>query len=185
MQVAVRPAVAHSRHRMLPAIHSRRAVPPVALAALLALLAGPPGARAQGPELSAIGAAAATGSDLLETTIAVERLVPAAHPDRGSGRFVKADRLAAGDELHYTIRVRNPGVRFVTDVQVVKRMPDGVQYIDGSAVGPACDVDFSADGGQTFTVKAPAEGFTHLRWSLRRPLPPGATALLRFRATFR
>jgi hypothetical protein len=34
-------------------------------------------------------------------------------------------------------------------------------------------------------VKAPAGGFTHLRWSLRRPLPPGATALLRFRATFR
>jgi uncharacterized repeat protein (TIGR01451 family) len=185
MQVAVRPAVAHSRHRMLPANHSRRAVPPVALAALLALLAGPPLARAQGPELSAIGAAVATGSDLLETTIAVERLVPAAHPDRGSGRFVQADRLAAGDELHYTIRVRNPGARFVTDVQVVKRMPDGVQYIEGSAVGPACDVEFSADGGQTFTVKAPAGGFTHLRWSLRRPLPPGATALLRFRATFR
>jgi hypothetical protein len=24
-----------------------------------------------------------------------------------------------------------------------------------------------------------------VRWTLRRPLPPGATAMLRFRATFR
>lgn len=185
MEVAARPAVAHSRHRMLPAKPLNRTVAPVSLAALLALLAAPPGARAQGPELSATGAAVATGSDLLETTIAVERLVPPVHADRGAGRFVQADRLAAGDELHYTIRVRNPGAGVVTDVQVVKRMPEGVQYIDGSAVGPACDVEYSADGGQTFTVKPPAEGFTHLRWSLRRPLPAGATALLRFRATFR
>ena len=188
MEVAARPAVAHSRHRMLPAKPFLRAVAKVTLAALpalLALLAGAPGVRAQAPGISASGAAVATGSDLLETTIAVERLVPPAHADRGPGRFVQADRLSAGDELHYTIRVRNPGNGVVTNVQVVKRMPDGVQYIDGSAVGPACDVAYSADGGQTFTVKAPAEGFTHLRWSLRRPLPPGATALLRFRATFR
>lgn len=185
MEVAPRPALAHSRHRMLPAIHSCRAVSRATLAAFLALLAGAPGARAQGPGLSAVGAAVATGSDLLETTIAVERLASSAHPDRGPDRFVQADRLFTGDELHYTIRVRNPGGGVVRDVQVVKRMPDGVQYIDGSAVGPACDVEYSADGGQTFTARAPAEGFTHLRWSLRRPLPAGATALLRFRATFR
>jgi uncharacterized repeat protein (TIGR01451 family) len=170
---------------MLPEKLPSRAVSPATLAAILALLAGVPGARAQAPELSATGAAVATGSDLLETTIAIERLVPPSHPDRGPGRFVQADRLSAGDELHYTIRVRNPGAGAVTDVQVVKRMPDGVQYIVGSAVGPACDVEYSTDGGQTFTVKPPAEGFTHLRWSLHRPLPPGATALLRFRATFR
>ena len=161
-----------------------RATRPATLAALLVLLA-PGGARAQGPEFSATGAAVATGSDLLETTITVERLVESTHPERTPGRFVTADRLAAGDELHYTIRVRNPGSEAVTGVQVVKRMPEGVQYLDGSAAGPACDVEFSTDGGQTFAAKPQAPQFTHLRWSLRRPLPPGATALLRFRATFR
>lgn len=185
MEVAVRPALAHSRHRMLPANASCRAVSTATLATALALLAGAPAARAQEPEFSATGAAIATGSDLLETTIAVERLVPAAQPDRGQGRFVPADRLSAGDELHYTIRVRNPGTEAVTNVQVIKRMPEGVQYIDGSAVGPACEVEYSTDGGQTFAPRPKAEGFTHLRWTLRRPLPPGATALLRFRATFR
>lgn len=168
--------------RPLPAPRANR---PVALAALLALLASAPGALAQGAEFSATGAAVATGSDLLETTITVERLLESAHPERSPGRFVPADRLAAGDELHYTIRVRNPGSEAVTGVQVVKRMPEGVQYIAGSAVGPACDVEYSTDGGKTFAAKPSVPKFTHLRWSLHRPLPPGATALLRFRATFR
>lgn len=155
------------------------------LAALIALLAVAPGARAQLAEVTATGAAVATGSDLLETEIAVERLVVPADPAAGSRRFVVADRLSVGDELHYTIRVRNPGSEPVTDVQVTKRMPQGVQYIEGSAVGPACDVEFSTDGGTSFQSKPPQSEYTHLRWTMRRPLPPGATALLRFRATFR
>ena len=142
-------------------------------------------AQAVEPELTALGAAVATGSDLLETSIVAERLVPPARPGQGAGRFVPATRLAAGDEVHYTLRVTNSGKESVLDVQVTKRMPKGLQFIPGSAVGPASLVEFSADGGTTFTAKPKGGEFTHVRWSLRRPLPPGATALLRFRATFR
>ena len=137
------------------------------------------------PELSAVGAAVATGSDLLETSIVAEKLEPPARPGQGAARFVPATRLAAGDEVHYTLRVTNPGKEPVTDVQVTKRMPQGLQFIPGSAMGPASLVEFSADGGTTFTPRPKGGEFTHVRWSLRRPLPPGATALLRFRATFR
>lgn len=137
------------------------------------------------PEFTAVGAAIATGSDLLETAIMAERLVPPLRPGRGAGRFVPATRLAAGDEVHYTLRVTNPGKEPVTDVQVTKRMPQGLQFIPGSAAGPSCLVEFSVDGGTTFTAQPQGSGYTHVRWSLRRPLPPGATALLRFRATFR
>jgi len=157
----------------------------VPLAVLWTLLAAAPGARAQQPEMTATGAAVATGSGLLETSITVERLVVPDDPAPGPARFVVADRLSAGDELHYTIRVRNPGPEAVTGVQITKRMPQGVQYIDGSAVGPDCDVEFSTDGGASFGSKPPQGEYTHLRWTMRRPLPPGATALLRFRATFR
>jgi uncharacterized repeat protein (TIGR01451 family) len=137
------------------------------------------------PEMSAAGAAIATGSDLLETEIAVEKLEPADPPGRPVARFVPAGRLEAGDEVHYTVRVRNPGKNPVKDVQVTKRMPFGLHYLQGSATGPACDIEFSADAGATFS-RRPAQGeYTHVRWSLRRPLAPGATALLRFRATFR
>ena len=142
-------------------------------------------ALAQEPDLAAAGAAIATGSDLLETEIVVEKLEPANPPSRPQARFVPARRLEAGDEVHYTIRVRNPGTNPVTGVQVTKRMPFGLHYLAGSATGPACDVEFSTDAGQSFSASPGDDDYTHLRWTLRRPLPPQSTALLRFRATFR
>ena len=76
--------------------------------------------------------------------------------DRADGseekRFVEARRLEAGEEIYYTIRVRNPGKEPVTDIVVTKRMPFGVDYVTGSAAGPACDVEFSADNGATVLV---------------------------------
>jgi uncharacterized repeat protein (TIGR01451 family) len=170
---------------MIPALRSSRVSPFVAgWAALLVAAAAAPAAAAD-PEMTATGAAIATGSDLLETAIVVERLEPPAQPGRDAGRFVPASRLAAGDEVHYTLRVTNPGKAPVTDVQVTKRLPQGLQFIAGSAAGPSSIVEFSADGGATFLAKPKSTEFTHVRWSLRRPLPAGATALLRFRATFR
>ena len=142
-------------------------------------------ALAQEPELTAAGAAVATGSDLLETEIVVEKLVPADPPTRPTARFVPAERLEAGDEVHYTIRVSNPGQNPVTDAQVTKRMPFGLHYLVGSATGPACDIEFSTDGGKSFAARPEEGDYTHVRWTLRRPLPPQSTALLRFRATFR
>jgi len=150
----------------------------------LALLLCVAASLAQEPELTASGAAIATGSGLLVTEIVVEKLEPAAPPARPAARFVPAGRLEAGDEVHYTIRVRNPGDRPVSDAEVTKRLPFGLRYVPGSATGPACDIQYSADGGETFVAKQPDGEFTHLRWVLRRPLPPGSTALLRFRATF-
>jgi hypothetical protein len=41
------------------------------------------------------------------------------------------------------------------------------------------------NGGASFQAEADPLQLSHLRWNLRRPLAPGATALLRFRATFR
>lgn len=140
---------------------------------------------AQETDIAGTAAAVATGSGALETTIVVEKLEPPAPPARPHGRFVRAERLEAGDEVHYTIRVHNPGKEPVSEVQVTKRMPFGLHYVPGSATGPACDVEFSGDGGRTFAARQPGDDQTHVRWTLRRPLPPGATALLRFRATFR
>jgi uncharacterized repeat protein (TIGR01451 family) len=154
----------------------------LALAAVLGLpwpvLAADPG-----PEAPAV---ATTGSGPLETEILVEALVS----EQGANgseekRFVEARRLDAGEEIHYTIRVRNPGKEPVTDIVVTKRMPYGVAYVTGSVAGPACDVEFSADNGATYSPGGKSGEFTHVRWVFQRPLAPGATALLRFRATFR
>ena len=141
---------------------------------LLCVLTAIPAARpaaAQEPDPEPRNGAVAVGTGPLETEIVVEKIVT---DERADGtkqrRFVAAQRLDAGDEVYYTIRVRNPGQEPVLDVVVTKRLPFGLDYIPGSAVGPACDVEVTP---------------SHLRWALRRPLAPGATALLRFRATFR
>ena len=133
--------------------------------------------------MSAVGAALATGTDLLETEITAETFVQSSRAGAPL-RFAVARRLSAGDEVHYTIRVRNPGQQPVRDIQVTKRMPFGMQYLPGSAAGPASDIEFSTDGGRSFLARPETDDYSHLRWKLRQPLPPGATALLRFRATF-
>jgi uncharacterized repeat protein (TIGR01451 family) len=170
-----------TRRTTLRLAGSPAARPVAGLVLLLAWTA----AMAADPEMTATGAAIATGTDLLETEIVVERLEPAEPPERPVARFVPAGRLEAGDEVHYTVRVRNPGTNPVNDVQVTKRLPFGLHYLPGSATGPDCDIEFSSNGGATFAAKPAGGEYTHVRWSMRRPLAPGATALLRFRATFR
>ncbi len=152
------------------------------------------------PENPAV--ATVTGSGPLETTITAETLHVLSRPgDQELRIFSPASRLSAGDEVHYTVRVRNPGDRPVTDIVVTKRLPFGVRYQTGSAAGPACDIQFSHDGGRTFHRPEPParsndtsrktvartgtpSDYSHVRWILHKPLAPGATALLRFRATF-
>lgn len=163
-------------------------------AALAALSPGAP--MAQRPEAGP-DQAIAIGSGPLTTAVIVETLLPGDQPEQASGRrFVPADRIRAGDEVHYTIRVTNPGRTPVDGVMVTKRLPFGLTYVVGSAVGPAATVQFSVDSGESFAAAADLEivsggqtrpaapaDYTHVRWLLKRPLAAGATALLRFRAT--
>lgn len=175
-----------------------------AFAASLLLLLGMPAwqgrALAQGvAEKPSV--AEAIGSGPLETSIEVQKLEVSAGPGgQEIRRWVPATRLNAGDEIHYTLRVRNPGKQAVDTIVVTKRLPFGVRYLRGSATGPAAEVQFSVDGGDTFATpemlaraagggkkgqRKPLENdYTHVRWVLRKPLGPASTALLRFRATF-
>ena len=155
-------------------------------------------ARTAAQEPAAASVAVTSGSGPLEASIVAETLQVQAGPGgREIRRWVPAQRLVAGDEVHYTLRVRNPGDAPVTDIVVTKRLPFGVQYQVGSATGPACDVQFSSDGGRSFAApetpraskkkaarKPLMPSYSHVRWVLRKPLAPGATALLRFRAVF-
>lgn len=143
--------------------------------------------RAQGTGVESARVAVASGTGPLTTEITVESFVEGpAERGQQDRRFVPARKVAAGEEVHYTIRVRNPGKVPVRDVVVTKRLPFGVNYIPASAVGPASSVEVSTDGGHAFARPARQHSEpTHLRWILHRPLAPGATALLRFRATFR
>jgi uncharacterized repeat protein (TIGR01451 family) len=158
----------------------------------------PAGSSLAAPADERQASAEARGSGPLETSIEVARLEVVTGPTgQEARRWVPAGRLSAGDEVHYTVRVRNPGKQAVNSVVVTKRLPFGVRYLRGSATGPAAEVQFSVDGGKTFATPEVLSGagrkgqrksleadYTHVRWVLSKPLGPASTALLRFRATF-
>lgn len=113
-------------------------------------------------------------------------------------RFKPAGLLHRGEEVFFTLTVRNPAPIVASDVAVTWPVPANTVYVADSASGPAADVSFSVDGGRTFGTArslrvldasgaerpAAERDYTHLRWRLRYPLAPDAVALLRFRAVF-
>lgn len=119
-------------------------------------------------------------------------------PGREVFRFVPARLLEQGQVVYYTLRITNQTSVPLRNVAVVQPVPANTTYLGNSAAGPGAAVSFSVDGGGRFEpaeslmievegMKQPAQAtqYTHIRWQLRNPLAPGATALARFRATFR
>lgn len=135
----------------------------------------------------------------IETTLIAEVRESVVLPSgRETHRLVPATTLKQGQTIFYTVRMRNPTPAPARNVVVVRRIPENTVYVEGSAVGPGADIDFSVDGGQTFARpadlyvslptgerrRAAAKDYTHIRWRLKYPLAPGAIALARFQAVF-
>ncbi len=71
-------------------------------------------------------------------------------------------------------------------VAIVEPVPDGLEYLPGSATGPGARIELSTDAGLTFRpeseVSAGGERITHIRWVLGGPLAPGMRGRVSFRA---
>ncbi len=110
-----------------------------------------------------------------------------------------ANALLPGDVVHYRLMFTNITAERVQQVQFVDPIPAGLRYVEASAVVDREDVDieFSIDGGQTFSatpmieevidgetrqVPAPPERFTHVRWTVQGWVQPGAQVTAEFRA---
>jgi len=155
------------------------------VAVLLAALSQPP-------------AGAEEPSDVVTELVAEVRENISTTPGREVYRFVPARLLEQGQVVYYTLRITNQTSVPLRNVAVVQPVPANTTYVADSASGPGATVSFSVDGGQSYgpadSLKIEVEGskqlaqavqYTHIRWQLRNPLAPGATALARFRATFR
>ncbi len=97
-----------------------------------------------------------------------------------------ADRVAPGDELLYTLEIRNTAATDLLAPTVVNPIPAHTQYVADSASGPGAEITFSADGGRTFRaaedLDAKPSDYTHIRWQLRKTLKSHSVAFARFRA---
>jgi uncharacterized repeat protein (TIGR01451 family) len=162
----------------------------------------PPAARAS--EQSERSSQKPTGTTRgVQVETLAERRVVVGGAEGSTAHFVSADQLSIGDEIFYTLRVRNTTDAALEDVIVTKPIPRNTRYVPESAVGPGAVVSVSIDGGATFadpddvgadespiasnatTHGISSDSYTHIRWKLRHPLAPGAIALLRFRGVFK
>ena len=114
-------------------------------------------------------------------------------------RGSQSQAVMPGDVLQYQLRFTNQGQGDVRGVVFTNPVPDGLRYVDGSAGADRQDVavEYSIDGGKTYAatpmvtevvqgqrVQRPAtpEQYTHVRWTVRGSIAPGATVTAEFRA---
>jgi uncharacterized repeat protein (TIGR01451 family) len=115
---------------------------------------------------------------------------------RETVKLAPANRVVPGDQVIYTLEVRNTGAAAVHAPTVIHPIPAHMAYMADSATGPGAEISYSVDGGHTFNrpenlQAADAEGhlrtakpqdYTHIRWKLKNTLKPNSVAFARFRA---
>ena len=114
---------------------------------------------------------------------------------RSATHLVSADRVVSGEEIIYTLEVRNTAASTVHAPTVTYAVPAHMRYVADSAVGPGAEVSFSVDGGRIFDSPenleiatadgrraAAAADYTHIRWRFAKDLKANSVAFVRFRA---
>ena len=139
---------------------------------------------------------AAAPSDALAVKAIAEVETKISLNGRDTIKLKPADRVVPGDEVIYTLEIRNIGAVPVLAPSVRFAIPHHMRYIANSAAGPGASVSFSVDGGRTFDLPenlqvvgpagqlrpATVADYTHIRWLLKQRLIVNSIAFARFRA---
>jgi hypothetical protein len=146
--------------------------------------------------VAAQGAPAARSDPRLSVKAIAEVEVTALNGDRETVKLARADRVVPGDEVIYTLEIRNKAAIALPPPRVDYPVPEHMRYLDDTAAGPGADITYSIDGGRIFDrpenlqvigkdgQKRPATGadYTHIRWQLKNILKGKSVAFARFRA---
>jgi uncharacterized repeat protein (TIGR01451 family) len=111
-------------------------------------------------------------------------------------RLQPADLVVPGDEVVYTLEIRNTSAISRPPPTVDYPIPEHMRYVADSAVGAGAQVSYSIDGGLRFARPeelfvtgadgkkrpATADDYTHIRWQLKHMLKGNSVAFARFRA---
>lgn len=144
--------------------------------------------------LGAPGLALAADSVALSSAVFVEKQV-----DDGNGRtritLEQPKVVTPGDRLVFILNYQNQGPKPATNFVVTNPLPAAVVY-QGT---PDTSAELSIDGGKTWgplsALKMPdgpdrwrsarPEDVTHVRWTMKQPIPAGAQGKLSFRGVVR
>lgn len=147
--------------------------------------------------LAAQSMAAAKGAIELKSIAEVEVTVA----NEKGGKEVKRVEAAKanvvpGDTVIFTNTYANTGKDPATGVVITNPVPEHMIYAEGSAEGKGAKIDFSVDKGKSYApaVKlkikgadgkerpATAADYTHIRWTLEKPVEKGGKGSISFRA---
>jgi hypothetical protein len=149
---------------------------------------------------ASIGAAqsdsASPGNPRLSVRAIAEVEVTRLNGDRETVKLAPADRVVPGDQVIYTLEIRNKVAISLPPPRVDYPIPEHMRYVDDTAAGPGAEITYSVDGGHTFDrpenlwVRGPdgrrrtatAADYTHIRWQLKNILKGKSVAFARFRA---
>ena len=108
---------------------------------------------------------------------------------------VPATKVPPGVAVIYTLHADNKGSKPAGDVVITDPIPEHMDYVDGSASTQGAKLTFSTDGGKTWAAKdklvvkskdgvraANADEITHIRWQFEKPIAPGESRAVEFRA---
>ena len=149
-----------------------------------------------GAAAASAAAASEAATDTLSVTASAEVEKKVMRQGRAAIKLVPADHVVPGDEVIYTLEIRNTGTAPVLAPVVRFAIPAHLHYLADSAAGPGAEVSYSVDGGRTFDVPenltaagpggqlrpAAAADYTHIRWQMKHGLKVNSVAFVRFRA---
>jgi uncharacterized repeat protein (TIGR01451 family) len=129
----------------------------------------------------------------LEAVAEVEIEVAGANGEKEVRRVV-AGKVVPGDEVIYTIYYSNVGEEPAESVVITNPIPEHMQFRRLDAGPETAVVTYSIDGGETFDLPenlqvvgpdstqrlADPADYTHVRWTLADPVPPGAQGSVGF-----
>ncbi len=112
-------------------------------------------------------------------------------------RFVPVTSAKPGDVLTFTISYINEGEVEAKEIVLTNPVPEHMVYEGKSAEEEGTVTTFSVDRGVTYGLadsltvtgedgkerQAMPSDYTHIRWQLLKPVPPGGTGAVNFRAS--
>jgi len=120
--------------------------------------------------------------------------------DKGEKEVKRVEAAKAnvtpGDTVIFTNYYVNKGDKSASDVVITNPVPEHMIYLDGSAEGKGTRIEFSIDKGKSFvpagklTVRnkegrekpASAADYTHIRWTVEKPIEKGGKGSVSFKA---
>ncbi len=134
----------------------------------------------------------------IELKMVVEQEVTVTNEDgEKTVKRTEAKLVLPGDEVIYTITYRNIGEEEATDVVITNPIPEHMIYTAGTALGDGTEIVYSVDGSHfdiadKLKVELPlpdggerpatAKDYSHIRWIVKTPVPPGKTEEVSYRA---